>query len=247
MMRILLLTLMLITSTAAETSPLGVLEQANRAYQNGDYTAAASLYQSLVDGGVQNSAVYFNLGSAYYETGDPGRALLNYRRAQVFIPRDDGLNRSLARIRGERTDIQGDETGLLEGLAALTTSSLTLAELGWLILLIWCAWFAGLTAWMLRAGWREVLRVPLLVSAVVVVIGAALLVSRLWVQTYRPAAVITAEQADVMSGPGERYLRLLPLHAAAEIRVIEARDGWLRFALPDGRQGWLPQAAMERV
>ncbi|MBI5669797.1 MAG: tetratricopeptide repeat protein [Chloroflexi bacterium] len=243
----LLIILLAAMQTLAQADSGAVMAQANAAYQQGDYETAARLYQSLVDGGIQNSSVYFNLGSAYYESGELGRALLNYRRAQALLPRDNDLNRSLARIRGERTDIQGDETGLLEGLAALTGGVLTLAELGWLALLLWFGWFALLLGWMLGADWRETLRVPLIVGAVLVAVAVALLASRLWVQAYRPAAVVLAEQVDVMSGPGERYLSLFLLHAAAEIRIVERRGSWLRFALPDGRQGWLPEAVVEPV
>lgn len=248
MSRLLALLIALLAATAlAQPDSVEVMSQANIAYQRGEYDTAARLYQSLVDSGVQNSVVYFNLGSAYYETGDMGRALLNYRRAQALNPRDGDVNRSLGRVRSERTDIQGDETGLLEGLAALTGSTLTLTELGWLALLLWFGWFALLIGWTFKTDWREGLRVPLLVGMVVLAAAVSLFASRIWVETYRPAGVVVLEQLDVMSGPGDRYLRLFSLHAAAEIRIVERRGGWLRFALPDGRQGWLPASAIEEM
>lgn len=231
----------------AQTETIGVMERANDAYLKADYAAAIKLYQSLVDGGIHDGAVYLNLGSAYYQLGDPGRALVNMLRAQAWTPRDGDLNRSLALIRGQREDIQGDETGIIEGVSALTGSMLTFDELAWLALLFWFAWFALLAAWVLRSDWRERLRVPLLIGAAVMLAAVSFLASRWWVQTYRPAAVVVQPQASVMSGPGDTYLELYTLHTAAEVRVVETRGGWIRFALPDGRQGWLPEESVERV
>lgn len=239
--------LLLISAVHAQADPTGVMAQANTAYENQNYTEAVKLYQLLVDGGLRHERVYFNLGSAYYQTGDLGRALLNWRRAQVFTPRDGDVSRHLALVRQERTDIQGDESGWLEGVAALTAGLLTPVELGWLTLLIWSAWFGLVSLWLLRETWREGLRALLIVGGVVALALVTLLASRLWVDSFRPAAVVVQAQVSAMSGPGTHYLELFPLHAAAEIRIVEQRAGWLRGALPDGRQGWLPDGAVERI
>lgn len=244
---LLLLVLLLARVVWALPDPISRIAQANAAYENGDYTTAIQVYQSLVDEGVQDSAVYFNLGSAYYQAGDMGRSLVNLLRAQALTPRDGDLNLNLARIRSEREDIQGDETGIIEGMATLTNSILTFSELAWLTLLVWFGWFALLAAWVLRENWREGLRVPLLFGAAVVLVAVSFLASRWWVQAFRPAAVIIPQQISVMSGPGDNYLELYTLHSAAEVHLVETRGGWIRFALPDGRQGWIAEDNVERV
>ncbi len=42
-------------------------------------SAAAQKYQTLVDSGIQNNRLYFNLGTACLQTGATGRAIANYR------------------------------------------------------------------------------------------------------------------------------------------------------------------------
>jgi tetratricopeptide (TPR) repeat protein len=221
--------------------------QASAAYLAGDYTTAARLFRALVDAGAGDPALYFNLGSAYYQSGDWGNALLYYLRAQQYIPRDADLNTILAQVRAQRTDIQGDETGFAEGLAALTTAVLTLRELAVLTLVLWIAWFGLLAAGILQRRRLSSLRAPLLVLGVVVLVALALLAGRLFVRSNRPAAVVLAEAAPVMSGPGGDYLLLYDLHAAAEIRILRQSGDWIRFELPDGRQGWMLVSAAERV
>jgi hypothetical protein len=223
------------------------VEQAAAAYESGDYTEAVRLYETAVSGGTANGNIYYNLGNAYYRSNDLGRALLSYLRAQVFIPRDLDLDHNLRLVRASRIDVQGDERGWVEGLGGVTSGVVTLSELGWGALLGWSAGFGLLAAWILWPERRAALRLLLILAAAAALFVLILFVSRMWISTHRAAAVVVEEQARVMSGPGERYLELFTLHAAAEVRIVESRSGWIRLALPDGRQGWLPQESVEAV
>jgi tetratricopeptide (TPR) repeat protein len=230
--------------TSAQTD---VVTQANAAYQSGDYETAIGLYESLAAGGSFDGAIYFNLGNAYYQTGDLTRALLNYRRAQNWIPRDSDLNANMALIRVQRLDVQGDEIGLLESMSGLTSSTVTLTELGWIALVFWALWFVLLSGAILRKTWRDFLRPLLVVLAVVTMVGVILLGSRLFVTATAPAGVVVETSVTAMSGPGDTYLELFQLHTAAELRLWETNGDWVRVGLPDGRQGWIPRQSVELV
>src|SRR6266496_6146874 len=80
----------------------GLAQQAETAYLKGDFQLAANLYRQLIDQGVKRNEVYFDLGNAYYQLHDLGRALINYRRAEVIAPRDEALRLNLARVRVQR-------------------------------------------------------------------------------------------------------------------------------------------------
>ena len=61
--------------------------------------------------------------------------------------------------------------------------------------------------------------------------------------------VVTAEDAVVRKGDGTAYQKAYidPVHSGAEFRLREARAGWYRVRLPDGREGWIPSSAAELV
>jgi tetratricopeptide (TPR) repeat protein len=239
---------LLMQAAAGQETADEIFAEANAAYTGGDYSTAIRLYTGLIQRGVnQDGVIHFNLGNAYYQTGDLGRALVSYRRAQTFIPRDADLNQNIGRVRGERIDLESDESGLLDGLSAVTTSILTFGELAWLVWVWWLISFSSLCAAILRPNWRETLRPILIVVGVLATIGVFLLVGRLAASRLRPPAVVVEKTVPVMSGPGERYLELFELHAAAELTVVDTRGEWTRFHLPDGREGWIPEAAIERV
>ena len=112
-------------------------QQATVAYEDGDYETAITQYIRLIDAGVNDAVVYFNLGNAYYQTGEVGRSLVNYRRAHRLIPRDSQLNENIARVRAQRVNLAGDETDPFNSLSEATAGSLTLRELAWIVLLLW--------------------------------------------------------------------------------------------------------------
>lgn len=63
-------------------------ERANQLYQAGSYAEAASLYEQLVAQGIANPDLFYNLGSAYSQSGQPERAAQAYALAAELAPRD---------------------------------------------------------------------------------------------------------------------------------------------------------------
>lgn len=246
-MRIALGLILLLFQAMQVQEPMALAQQAQAAYVSGDYAAARGQYEAIINLGVHDSAIYINLGNTYFQLHDMGRALLNYRRAQVIAPRDTLLNAHLARVRSTRLDVQGDETVLVDSLAALTTSSLTGDELRWLAFSLWGLFFSVVLVAIVRVRWRDILRGPLIVLGIALLWALILWGSRSYATQYRHPAVILEDQVQVMSGPGEDYLPLYDLHAAAEVRILEQRGDWVRFALPDQQQGWVRREALESV
>lgn len=246
-MTIILSLLMVLIQPMQSQEVLTTAQQANAFYDSGEYDTARELYESLIDGGIQDSAIYINLGNTHVQQQALAEALLNYRRAQTIAPRDPQLNASLARIRSIRTDVQGDETALVDSMAALTIAAMTSRELHWATLGLWSLFYALLLAAIARPGWRDQLRGPLIVLGMLLLFGLALWVSRIYADQYRPVAVVMANNVQVMSGPDDTYLKIYELHTAAEVRILERHDGWIRFILPDQQQGWIRVDVIEKV
>jgi tetratricopeptide (TPR) repeat protein len=246
-MRKLLVLLLISLPVMAQEDAASVIQRADEAYRQGDFETTIQLYEALVDDGFHDVPVFYNLGNAYYHSGQLGMALLNYRRARLLDPRDSEITNSIRRIRAERVDFQGDDSALIDRLASSTESLLTLSELSWLVTLIWITWFSLLTIWITWISRRNKLLLPLFVLGLCLLFGLIPLLTRVYAENHRPSAVAIALTAPVMSGPGEDYLNLFQIHAAAELRLLESRGDWARFILPDSRQGWIHQDMVEMV
>jgi tetratricopeptide (TPR) repeat protein len=213
---------------------IGMLVSAQEdAYQSGDYQGAILAYEQRLANGEASGEIYYNLGLSYYETGQLGLALLNYRKAEIYLPRDEAVALQIARIRGQREDFIGSETDWLAITANMTGDVLTLYELSIVVFALWALYF------LLLALSRASLRWLLWLTAAGMLIGVFFLGVRLYVETQQAEAVILVDAAQVMSGPAGDYLPLYVLYEAAELRIVEERDGWLRFMLADGRSGWI--------
>ncbi len=222
-------------------------QQAEAAYATRDFKLAAGLYQQLIDQGVKRSEVYFNLGNAYYQLHDLGRAFVNYRRAEVFVPRDEDLRLNMARIRVQRLDGIIAEVGIAGQIVRLTSKWLSPSELRWIVLILWWLCCGFIAAYLWRADWRKRARWVILVGCALFVFVGVLALTRIVVDTSLKPAIIVNESVSVMSGPGTNYLEIYELHAAAEIRIVEERNHWIRFQLPDLREGWIAEQSVEVI
>jgi hypothetical protein len=112
----------LTVSASAETSLSGpadaellgraneLFRQANELYGT-DPDTARELYkksllrfEKLANDGVKNGKLFYNIGNVYFRLNDLGRAILNYRRAELYIPDNANLQRNLAYALSRRVD-----------------------------------------------------------------------------------------------------------------------------------------------
>jgi hypothetical protein len=242
-----LLCLLLFCVTVMAIHAQTVTERGAEAYNLQDYQTAITLYEEAISSGQHSGATFYNLGNAYYEAGILGQAMLNYRRAAVYLPRDSDLSINLARVRAQRTTITTGETDWLNQLATLTNDSLTLFELSILVFAAWILFFLMLAIGVVRGGQDGNYRLLVAIVGVILLGGLILMGSRVYVETQRPTAVVMADSAVVMSGPGLDYLSIYTIQAAAEVRIIESSGDWVRFTLPDGRGGWVSRSHLMLV
>jgi tetratricopeptide (TPR) repeat protein len=220
----------------------------NSLYENGRYAEAAQAYEQLIAQGVHDSAVYYNLGNAYFRQGDVGRAIFNYQRAAQLAPRDPDIQANLALARAQAVDqLPAASSSPLDNFASATRSALTLNEMALLALALW--FFFGLV-WLVyrqmeNGRAKEMLQYVLILSGVAMVLGTFALGSRVYLENNRQQAVVIADVVDVSAGPSADTITEFDLHSGAEVELLEQRGDWVRLALPGGQvQGWVPAAAV---
>src|SRR5437773_11289275 len=69
------------TFIAASSFAQTDFDKANQEYAQGHFKAAIDGYEALSRAGQWSANVFYDLGNAYFRTGDFGRAILNYERA----------------------------------------------------------------------------------------------------------------------------------------------------------------------
>jgi len=232
----------------AQTIDGAEMNNANRLYEEGLLSEAATSYERLIAQGAYDGIIYYNLGNACYRQGDLGHAILNYRRAERLLPRDHDIAENLTLSRSQTVDrLEEGEDSLLAWADQAWRSYLTENEMAWAALVAWL--LAGLFGVLLflqpsgRTAWTYGLSIALIVA---VLLGVPLGVSARQ-ERRQPSAVLVASQVDVRSGPGTDYVIEFSLHAGAELRILDQQNGWTRITLPGDLEGWVPQDAVERI
>ena len=228
------------------------MQLGNRLYTNGHYQEAAQLYEQLLAEGVQDSAVYFNLGNAYLQAGQLGRAIISYERARALNPRDTAVVENLTLAQRQNEDkLDTSAISPLHSLADTSRSWLTLNEAALLTLLLWyllAALILAVRHTQASPRLHRAARTLALVVAFAFLASGAMLGSRVYVQTATPTAVVVAEEAPVYVAPDLGSRDAFVLHDGTAVTVLETSGAWVQIALPGSQlSGWLPLAAVEEI
>src|SRR5581483_12000400 len=72
---------------------------ANKLYAEGKFAGAAGLYEKMIDDGARSANLWFNDGNAEFKAGNPGKAIVAYRKAALLAPRDAEIRANLDFVR----------------------------------------------------------------------------------------------------------------------------------------------------
>lgn len=215
-------------------------DQANKLYEEGKFSEAAAAYQKLIEAGSSAPALFFNLGNAFFKAGQPGRAVLWYRRAEALAPRDPDVKANLQYIR-KNVSSTGSTMGWRVWLRTLSLNEWTTLT----VVAAWL-WFGLLAVREWKPGLRPSLRGLTAGSGVaVLLLTAALFLA--WQDEFRnQPAVIVVSEAVVRRGPLDESQSYFHLRDGAEVTVLDQKDNWLQVS--DGmRVGWVRRAQVELV
>ncbi len=232
-------------ATNAE-SPNTLFFHANALYGEEKYADAAKEYEKILASGVDSGNLYFNLGNAYFRSGDAGHAILNYERARRVMPRDPDLHANLGFAR-EGSDDSGDlpiYARLLFPLAErMSGDKMLLFASALYTLLMTSLILSRLVPTAQRIGSRVTVGVA--VALAIVVTSTAY---RLWAIDLPTYAVVVARSEQTVrfepSASGTTHYAAKP---GALLRVLAEREGWAQVARSDGERGWIESAAVAKL
>jgi tetratricopeptide (TPR) repeat protein len=212
------------------------------------YRESAEAYEALIASGVRNGGVYYNLGNAYYRLGDIGRAILAYRRAELYEPHGAELRANLqtARSLGANQIEVPARSRLIENLLFWQAHTSTRGRAVFATAVFTLAWVFLIVRLFAARRWLVGLFLGCLALAAVSGVSAA------WQLHHRqthPAGVILAEDVVARTGNGESYQPKFEekLQPGVEFTLLERRSDWLRIRLPNDEQGWIPADTAETL
>src|SRR5207253_5607134 len=107
--------------------------KANQDYAQGNFKEAISGYKTLVGSGQWSANLFYDLGNAYFRTGDFGRAILNYERALALAQHhpEATANLQIARDEAHALELQASWPERYLQFATVNQYSVTAAVAFW--------------------------------------------------------------------------------------------------------------------
>ena len=242
---------LIVQTTAAQSSDnlIELMVSANERYHAGEFSQAIEDYEAITEAGIQNSNVYYNLGNAYFKRGDLGRAILNYRRAHRFDPRDADITANLRLARSQTVD-RLEASGVEQfNFGRIVGQWLTLREMAVLLLMFWLLICLCVSLMIATRRYHRVWSLLIAGWTILLVAGLATIGSSFYLEQQFPEAVVIVPEIDVTAGPGTaaNFSVNFSLHMGAEVQIIDRRLGWRQIALPGSLNGWVPTDAIESI
>jgi len=222
-------------------------DQGNNFYRDKHIEEARKCYEALMDSGVRDGALYFNLGNTYAALGENGLAVWAYEKALRILPRDEALRRNLARLQPKA---EVSAPFFLWAPFVKFYDSFTLNE--WLLItdLFFIFGSLFLTAHLLRrhgalAAW---LRRLVWLCAIALVVSGCFLAAKIYSTEFVTRAVVVGDKVLARSGPGENFLESLELSAGMGVEQLELpRDHWVKIKLDTGHSGYVPAETIRMI
>jgi len=213
------------------------------------YGKSAMRFERIIrEGNIQNGRIYYNLGNVYFRMKDIGRAIVNYRRAEQFIPNDPNLKQNLEYAREKRLDeIEvKQETKVLKTLFFWHYDLSTKNRVVTFIICFILVWIvAGIRIFMDKSflNWCIVVA-----AFLCLLLAGSLVAEEINLRRNRPGVIISQEVV-ARKGNSETYEPSFkePLHPGTEFTLIEDRGTWYYIELVDSRTCWVPSKDVEMV
>jgi tetratricopeptide (TPR) repeat protein len=213
---------------------------ANDLYQKGDYDGAIESYLAVLSGGVDNAALHYNLGNAYFKTGRLGIAIACYHRALRLEPRNDDIRANLEFARQYLVD-KVDPTAQSPIWMWYKSLVLFYTTDEWAVLSS-CLLFlsAVVLAYMIWTRRRTVIVKAILSALLVMLICAGICTGvNAHFGYYAVRGAIIVPEVSVRAGPGEDFDEQFLAHEGLTFDILKQESGWY-FGIFDNRlKGWI--------
>ncbi len=227
-----------------------LLVKANQQYADGKYEQAIEIYQQILNSRLESADVYYNLGNAFYKTGQFTKAIISYERAKLLAPNDEDIRFNLEIANQHVVDAieplpqvffirwWKDLTNKYsaDGWAKISVITFILT-----LILAGLFFFANSPGMKRASFWFGIMAISVSVLSYNFASGQE---KRMTAHRF---AIITQPSVTVKSSPSEGGTNLFLIHEGLKVEIRDSLGTWKEIRLADGNQGWLPDSSMEKI
>lgn len=234
----------------AQENSAQLWDKANAFYTTEEYQQAVSVFEQILDSGEESAKLYFNLGNAYYKTGDVNNAILNYERAKLLAPHDNDIQFNL-QIANQFVVTSIEDLpqpfflrwkqSIINMHPADTWSVISISAFVLFLILLGLYLF-GRTVSMRRLSFW---------AGIFVIIFSAFTFSFASEQKNKiknqNQAIVFCPRVTVKSSPAQTGTDLFLIYEGLKVEITDSLNTWKEIQLADGNEGWLPDSCIVKI
>ena len=225
-------------------------ENANAAYNAGQFEKAVMLYKQILESGQHSAELYFNLGNSYYRLNQVGESIFYFEKAKQLQPTDEDINVNSSFAQNMAIDAvevlpKSQVTQLKDSIIELFSQE------GW-------AYFIVLLAWLLVLFWGLYLwnKIPFIKRTFFVfsLVLALFLIGSLFIAVIKSAntadttyGILFNEKMEVWAEPNSRAEVLFLLHEGTKVQMLDELQDWQKIRIANGSEGWIKNAKVRSL
>jgi tetratricopeptide (TPR) repeat protein len=215
---------------------------ANRSYQQKQYDKAVELYEQIVSSGYEGVSLYYNLGNAYYRSGNLGYAILYYEKALRLSPGDYDIQHNLIMANARTVDKLTEFPPFFlfriwEDLLGLLSLS------GWInsAYIMFLLFLLSASGYILF--WNPLYRKYSFFAGIFILIlfifTSAVTIVKYNSEVNIVKGILIERQSNVKTSPDESSNDAFVIHEGLKVTLEDKVGEWFRIRLNDGKTGWI--------
>ena len=226
----------------AQTQNEQWFEQANAAYNAGNYDTALILYTNVISNELESVPLYFNMGNTYYKKREYPMAIYYYEKALKLDPSNEDVRTNLAIANLAIVDKieEVPQSFIVKGWTGLK-NALSGQQWTWLSLVAFALLLVSAYLFLRarRIGMRKLGFFAGVFFALAFALSVLFAAQMKQAALKEDQAIIMTPTVTVKSSPSEASVDLFVLHEGAKVQILDHTDGWNKIKIANGSMGWL--------
>ena len=216
-----------------------IFSKANQQYTNENYTAAISLYDSIISIGLESSEVYYNLGNCHYKRQNWANAIWHYEKSLNLNANNES---ALHNLKITKLKIIDKVEPIPQLFYKIWWKSIiySFSETSWKILTLICIWIILIISLLNKSKNYNKKYFTLFFSSIVLILF--FITQSLNHNNSKTKAIIFSSSVLVNSSPTINSTTLFTIHSGTKVELIDQIGDWINIALENGNSGWIKKS-----
>jgi tetratricopeptide (TPR) repeat protein len=230
--------------------PDSLFVEANRSYQQENYTEALGLYQNIEKLDLQSADLYFNMGNIYYKTNQVAPAIYYYEKALKLAPNNKDI----------QFNLNFANRMILDNIEPLPKSLwqkfmdgviLRFTYETWAKIAVSLAFLFAILFLMYHFSYstskKRIYFITSILSVIFVTTSLFFAYSNKHYVDNNVEAIIFSALAQVKTAPTSSSDVYFELHEGTKVVILETLDNWKKIKIADGKLGWINTTALKEI